>query len=103
MTTAEFVIAIIAAVFASTGLWQFILYKIQRRDKKSDAMTKLMLGIAHSYIMEQSANFINRGYITKDEYGDFMKYLYNPYLELGGDGTAEKVVEEKVKHLDILI
>ena len=103
MTTAEFIIAIVCAVFASTGFWTFVQSRLQKRDRKNDAMTKLMLGIAHEMIMEKSNKFINQGYILKDEYGDFEKYLYKPYLALGGNGTAEKIVEEQVKKLNIII
>lgn len=103
MTTVEFILSIVCAAFASTGFWSLVMYKIQKRDKHKDSMTLLMLGIAHDLIMSKSAQFIAQGYVTKDEYGDFMKYLYNPYRDLGGDGTAEKVVEGQVKKLDIKI
>lgn len=101
MTTTELILAIITAAFASTGFWSFIMYKIQRRDKHKDAMTMIMLGLAHEKIMELGTKYINQGFILEDDYKDFMKYLYNPYIELGGDGTAEKFVEGQVKKLDI--
>lgn len=99
----ELILAIITAAFASTGFWSFILYKIQKRDKSKDALTRLMLGMAHDRIMQQSAKFIQQGYRNEDEYGDFIKYLYDPYIELGGDGTAEEVVEHEVKKLPFKI
>lgn len=34
------------------------------------------------------------GYITQDEYENLHDYLYEPYLELGGNGTAKKVMAE---------
>ena len=36
-------------------------------------------------------------YIKKrnpDEYEDLIHYLYDPYVELGGNGSAEKVMQE---------
>lgn len=38
--------------------------------------------------------YINRGYITKDEYEDFVHYLYNPYAKLGGNGLAERIYKD---------
>ena len=34
------------------------------------------------------------GSITKDEYENLHDYLYLPYQELGGNGTAEKIMKE---------
>lgn len=101
--TAELIISIVCATVASSGLWSFVLYLIQKKDKQKDALTRLMLGLAHEKIMELSAVYIERGYIMEDEYSDFMKYFYDPYKELGGDGSAERVVENKVRKLDIRI
>lgn len=101
MTFTEFILSLILSVFASTGFWTFVNYRIQKRDKNKDALTRLMLGLAHDRIIEQATRFEERGYITEDEYGDFKKYLYDPYIELGGDGTAEKIYEDNVKTLPI--
>lgn len=103
MTTTELVLSIISAVFASTGFWTFIMYKIQRRDKHKDAMTMIMLGLAHEKIMELGDRYIQQGFINESDYNDFMKYLYKPYIELGGNGTAEKFVEGQVKQLKIIV
>ena len=99
--TAELIISIVCATVASSGLWSFVLYLIQKKDKQKDALTRLMLGLAHEKIMELSAKYIEQGYMTEDEYSDFLKYFYTPYIELGGDGSAERIVENKVKKLDI--
>lgn len=103
MSTLEFILAIIVAVFASTGFWTLINNTIQKHSRKKDALTRLMLGIAHDRIMELSAKYIERGYISQDEYDDFFKYYYDPYIELGGNGSAEKIVEGQIKQLQIKI
>ena len=38
--------------------------------------------------------YIERGYITKDEYENFFTYLYEPYVENGGNGSGSKVAKE---------
>lgn len=98
--TAEFIIAIAGIIFASTGFWTFLLNIIQNKSRKQDALIKLMLGIGHEKIIELGLRYIERGYVTKDEYEDLVHYLYDPYIDLGGDGTVEKIMLE-VKQLPI--
>lgn len=89
----KFVVAVILALIASSGFWGIILYRMQKKDN----LTKLVLGLAHQEIIRTCLVFIQRGYITKDEYEDLFKYLYTPYKALGGDGTAEKFILEVEK------
>lgn len=90
------IITVICAVLACNGFWAFLQ---SRRDKK-DAKTKMLLGLGHNEIVKLSMNYIERGWISKDEYEDLIKYLYQPYLEMGGNGTAKRVIDE-VKKLPI--
>lgn len=53
----------------------------------------LLVGLAHDRIVHVGRGYIRRGWITFDEYEDFMKYLYDPYSKFGGNGLAEKVAE----------
>lgn len=38
--------------------------------------------------------YVERGYITSDEYENLNDYLYAPYAEAGGNGSAKRVMEE---------
>lgn len=96
----DLILPLILALFAASGFWTFILYLIQRRDKTKDSTAKLILGLGYRQITQLCMEYLNRGSITKDEYEDLVKYLYTPYIDLGGDGTAEKLVDE-VKKLPI--
>lgn len=100
MTTSEFILTIAGIVFASTGFWTFLINVIQNKSRKHDALTQMVLGLGHEKIIELCLKYIARGYVTDDEYSDLMKYLYKPHNALGGDGTAEKLIEE-VKRLPI--
>lgn len=100
MSTMEFIGVVIGAIFASGGFWAFITAWYTNRSKKQNALVKLMLGIGHREIVECGMAYIERGYITKDEYEDLVKYLYDPYLDLGGNGTAERIMQS-VKQLPI--
>lgn len=84
------VITVLVALLASSGLWSLLG---KRFDRKS-ATTKLLLGLAHDRIIYLGMSYVDRGWLTKDEYEDFVKYLYGPYSEFGGNGMAEKVMRE---------
>lgn len=86
----QIVISVIASVGASSGFWAWFSRKA---DTKS-ATTQLLLGLAHDRIIFLGMTHINKGWITKDEYDDFVKYLYIPYSKFGGNGLAEKIMNE---------
>lgn len=87
MTT---LITIVASVGASSGFWAYLT----NRNGKKSATTRLLLGLAHDRIIFLGMSYVDRGYVSKDEYEDFLKYLYEPYSEFGGNGLAEKVKSE---------
>jgi hypothetical protein len=94
-------IAIFTAVFASQGLWALILYLVQRKDKKKDKkeevldhQSKMLLGLGHDRIICLGKEYLAKGSMTEDEYENLNKYLYAPYKALGGNGTAEKIMED---------
>ena len=60
----------------------------------------MLLGLGHVKIIETCEKYIVRGYIRQDEYDSLYNYLYLPYKELGGNGTAERMVNE-IKKLPI--
>lgn len=89
----ELIITMITTIAASSGMWAYL----QRRSDKRSASTQLLLGLAHDRIIYLGMNYINRGYLTADEYEDFYKYLCEPYSKFGGNGLAEKVMKEVAK------
>ena len=93
------ILTIICSVLASSGLWAYVL----RRSDRMDAKTELLMGIAHDRIIVLGMTYVNRGYITQDEYENLYTYLYEPYRKVtnGNDfGSAERVMKE-VDHLPI--
>lgn len=81
---------IVAALISSGGLWGYL----QKKDQKRTATDRLLTGLAYGNISGLAEKYMSRGWITKDEYEDLHKYLYNPYRELGGNGTAERYMKE---------
>lgn len=84
------VLTIIGAVLASSGFWAWI----QKRTDKKDVRTRMLVGLGHDRIMYLSMKYIERGYITHDEYENLYEYLYKPYEEMGGNGSAKRVMQE---------
>lgn len=79
-----------AAVLTSSGLWAVVA----RRVDKGDAERKMLVGLAHDRIIHLGMVYIERGYVTQDEYENLQVYLYEPYEEMGGNGSAKRVMEE---------
>ena len=86
----DIILTLAVAVFGSTGFWSWV----QSRGKKKSAESRLLLGIAYSEIIRRSEHYIHQGYIAVDEYNELNRYLYEPYRDLGGNGTAQKLMDE---------
>lgn len=80
---------VVLAMFASSGLWAFL----QALVNKKSAKTRMILGLGHDRIVYLCMKYIDRGWITEDEYEDLEKYLYEPYVKLGGNGTAKRLMD----------
>ena len=92
----ELVVTVLCAVAASSGFWAFI----QKATDKNDKGRRLLVGIAHDRITFLGMQYIRNGSITHDEYENLVVYLYEPYKEYGGNGSAERIINE-VKKLPI--
>ena len=92
----EKAILIICSVLASSGLWAFIQSRLDRKDAKS----RMILGLGHDRLMFLCSRYIERGWISNDEYEDLTKYLYKPYQDMGGNGTVERLMNE-IRNLPI--
>lgn len=90
----SYIITIICAIFASTGFWAFVQAVWQTKTKKKTAESRLIMGLAYSKICYLAKEYIAKGELTKDEYEELNKYLYQPYREMGGNGTCERLMHE---------
>ena len=86
----QMAVTILVTVLACNGFWAYLQ---SRRDRK-DAKTRMLLGLGHDRIIYLCMKYVERGWVTKDEYEDLNKYLYGPYREMGGNGTAERLMTE---------
>lgn len=86
----QIILTVFSSVLASSGLWAYI----SKRSERKDVKTELLVGLAHDRIMYLGMNYIERGYITKDEYENLSEYLYKPYEKMGGNGSAKRIMTE---------
>lgn len=84
------IITVVCSVLASSGFWAYI----QKRSEKKDGRTRLLIGLAHDRIIELGMRYIERGWVTQDEYENLNDYLYIPYEKEGGNGSAARVMIE---------
>jgi hypothetical protein len=52
------------------------------------------MGIAYDKITSYGLAYLDRGWVTKDDYEELLKYYYEPYKALGGNGTAELIMQQ---------
>ena len=87
-TLTTVVVSVVVAVIGSTGFWSWISH---RREQKS-AQALMLMALGHDRIMALSTKYVDRGYITPDEYENLLG-LYEPYAEMGGNGSGTRMVE----------
>lgn len=80
----------LASMLASSGFWAYVKYK----DSSKNATTQLLMGIGYDKVTTKGLDFIKRGWITRDEFDEYQKYLVKPYLALGGNGVAQRISED---------
>lgn len=86
----QIVITIFTSVLASSGLWAFL----GRRIDKTTAEKEMLIGLGHDRILFLGMHYIEREWITHDEYENLSVYLYEPYKKLGGNGSAHRIMDE---------
>ena len=94
MSAVDYWLAGAGMIFASTGFWTFVQHWL---DKKS-VSRQAMLGLMYLGVKISCQKLIDRGWATTEEIEDIEKYMYEPYKALGGNGTAEMLMN-KVKAL----
>ena len=89
MSITQFILTIITALLASSGLWAFLGSRIERNNAERD----LIVGIGHTELVFFGMQYLERGWVTRDEY-ETMQELYRPYAKLGGNGSGTKIMKE---------
>jgi len=90
MNIVSVIVTVVVTVIASSGFWTFL----QRKTETKNVNFKMLLGLGHDRIVFLGQRYIKRGWITKDEYENLHDYLYTPYIKMGGNGAAKRVMTE---------
>ena len=85
----QMTLTVVCAVIASSGFWAYL----QARRERKDVKTRMLVGLAHDRILSLGMQYIERGYITRDEYENLYEYLYRPYEKMGGNGSAKRIMQ----------
>lgn len=86
----QIAVPLAVAVLTSSGLWALV----SKRADNNNVERKMLVGLAHDRIIHLGMVYVTRGYITQDEYENLNDYLYQPYENMGGNGSAKRVMEE---------
>lgn len=86
-------VPLIIALIASSGFWALL----EKRTTKGTNLAKLVIGLAHDRIVYLGMQYIKRGWVYHDEYENLVTYLYKPYQDMDGNGSALRVMEEVAK------
>ena len=86
----QILLTIFSSVLASSGLWAYVTKRLEKKDVK----TEMLIGLGHDRSMYLGMAYIERGYITSDEYENLYEYLYKPYEKMGGNGSAKRIMNE---------
>ena len=87
-------LTIIIAIFGSTGFWALIQKLLERKS----ALRQMVFGIGYERLISACREYIEAGWIDLDELEELDKHLFQPYKAMGGNGTAELLME-KVRDL----
>ena len=114
METLVAIIGAVATVVSAFSVGTLIKFFVERKDaknemrmlteenstslKRMDAEMKLIkamsLGALYDRARHLGEKYIEKGFVTMQEYSDWNKYLYQPYHEAGGNGTIDKIKNE---------
>ena len=83
-------IIILGSILGTGGFWKFL----DSRSLRKNAQSQLMMGLAYKEITTLGIQYIDRGWITRDELEEFEKYYVIPYKKLGGNGIAERIANQ---------
>ena len=86
---AEFTNPLITTILSGPGIWAWAKTRTQRNDSED----KLLLQVAKNQLVVQGREYLNRGYITMDEYEEY-EFEYQVYSSLGGNGLARRIFEQ---------
>ena len=102
------VVTLLVGICGSTGFWTWktssneknseVYKKIDEIEKHVncyiDNMKNMVMGQTYVNIVRTCEFWLERGWAEQDDIRDLEHYLYDPYREWGGNGTAERLFKQ---------
>lgn len=79
----------VTALLGGSGIWAWV----RTRSERNDSEDQLLLQVAKNQLISQGRSYLERGYITMDEYEEY-ESEYKVYSMLGGNGLARRVFKQ---------
>lgn len=86
---AELANPIITTLLGSSGIWMWA----KTRSDRNNSEDQLLLEVAKNQLTVLGRSYLERGYITMDEYEEY-EAEYKLYSALGGNGLAKRVFKQ---------
>lgn len=86
---AEMVNPALTALLSGSGIWALAKTKADHNNNEA----KLLLSVSRNQLITLGRSYIERGYVTMDEYEEF-EAEYQIYSALGGNGLARRIFEQ---------
>lgn len=85
----EFSNPLFSALLGAPGLWAFVKTKADHNNNAEN----LLLSVSRNQLVTLGRTFIERGYVTMDEYEEY-EAEYKIYSSLGGNGLARRIFKQ---------
>lgn len=89
MKIAELANPVITTMLGSSGIWMWA----KTRSDRNKSEDNLLLEVAKTQLVALGRSYLERGYITLDEYEEYEEE-YKLYSDLGGNGLARRVFKQ---------
>lgn len=86
---AELANPVITTLLGSSGIWMWA----KTRSDRNNSEDQLLLDVAKNQLTVLGRSYLERGYITMDEYEEY-EAEYKLYSALGGNGLAKRVFKQ---------
>lgn len=86
---AEMANPVITTLLGSSGIWMWV----KTRSDRNRSEDQLLLEVAKNQLTVLGRTYLERGYITMDEYEEY-EAEYKLYSALGGNGLAKRVFKQ---------
>lgn len=83
------ILGIVVAIFASSGFWQLVIYKVQSRDRKKTASERALMYLLRQDLISRCDYWLDQDHIPINEWTSISQENAI-YHDLGGNGDLKE-------------